>query len=107
MYRHSCALGPWIRLANVIADPKRLSIQASISRSNEVVWEGETSTSKLKRSFQELVDHLFMAEKYPRGAILSTGTCVVPGTNFTLNEQDTVSIRVTEIGGLSNMVITV
>jgi 2-dehydro-3-deoxy-D-arabinonate dehydratase len=107
MYRHSCALGPWIRMASVIADPKRLSIQASISRRNRVVWEGETSTAQLKRSFEELAEHLFRAEKYPRGAILSTGTCVVPGIDFTLTEQDTVSIRVTEIGHLFNAVITV
>jgi 2-dehydro-3-deoxy-D-arabinonate dehydratase len=107
VYRHSCAVGPWIRLATAIRNPKDLSICASISRSGEVVWNGETSTAQLKRSFEELAEYLFRAETYPRGVILSTGTSAVPGMDFTLAEKDTVSIQVAQIGHLSNTVVTV
>lgn len=107
IYRHSCAVGPWIRLASYISNPKDLSIRASISRSGEVVWKGEMSTSQLKRTLDELSEYLFRAETYPRGVILSTGTCAVPGIDFTLAEKDTVSIQVEQIGHLSNTVVTV
>src|SRR5450759_3925463 len=91
VYRHSCAVGPWIRLANAIRNPKDLSICASISRSGEVVWNGETSTAQLNRSFEELAEYPLRAETYPRGVILSTGTCAVPGMDFKLAEADTAT----------------
>jgi len=107
VYRHSCAVGPWIRLATAIPNPKDLSISASISRCGELVWKGETSTAQLKRSFEELAEYLFKAETYPFGAVLSTGTCAVPGMDFTLAIDDTVRIEVARIGHLSNTVVTV
>jgi len=107
VYRHSCAVGPWIRLATAIRNPKDLSIHASISRSGEVVWNGETSTAQLKRSFEELAEYLFKANTYPFGAVLSTGTSAVPSMDFTLAEDDTVNIDVAQIGFLSNTVVTV
>ena len=72
-----------------------------------MVWNGETSTAQLKRSFEELAEYLFRAETYPGGVILSSGTCAVPGMDFTLAEKDTVSIQVAQIGHLSNTVVTV
>lgn len=107
VYRHSCAVGPWIRLASAVVNPQDLSIRAVISRGGEVVWQGETSTSLLKRSFEELAGFLFTAEVYPFGVVLSTGTSAVPGLDFTLAEHDTVCIEVAQVGSLSNTVVVV
>jgi 2-dehydro-3-deoxy-D-arabinonate dehydratase len=107
IYRHSCAVGPWIRLAYAVGNAQDLSISAAVSRDGDVVWTGETSTAKLKRSFEELAGYLFKAEAYPCGAVLSTGTSAVPGLDFTLLENDVVSIEVGELGRLTNTVVGV
>ncbi|MDQ1582496.1 MAG: 2-dehydro-3-deoxy-D-arabinonate dehydratase [Microbacteriaceae bacterium] len=107
IYRHSCSVGPWIRLASAVVNPGDLSITAAVSRDGDVVWTGETTTAKLKRSFEELAEYLFRADVYPFGAVLSTGTSAVPGLDFTLLENDVVSIEVGELGRLSNTVVGV
>jgi 2-dehydro-3-deoxy-D-arabinonate dehydratase len=107
IYRHSCAVGPWIRLASAVVNPQDLSIRASITRGGEQVWQGETSTNLLKRSFQELAGYLFSADVYPFGVLLATGTSAVPGIDFTLAVDDIVSIEVAQVGSLSNTVVGV
>jgi 2-dehydro-3-deoxy-D-arabinonate dehydratase len=42
----------------------------------------------------ELVEYLTRELDFPQGAFLMTGTCLVPGDNFTLQAGDRVSIRV-------------
>jgi 2-dehydro-3-deoxy-D-arabinonate dehydratase len=107
VYRHSCAVGPWIRLADTMPDPADAGITMDIARRGEVVWKGGTSTAKLKRTFAELSAHLTRAEAYPEGAVLSTGTSVVPDLDFILAEGDTVTIGIEGIGVLSNTVTRV
>lgn len=107
VYRHSCAIGPWIRLAGHIRDAENLGITMEISRHGEVAWKGDTSTAKLKRTFAELSAYLVRAETYPEGAVLSTGTSVVPGLDFILAEGDVVTITIEGIGILSNAVTKV
>jgi 2-dehydro-3-deoxy-D-arabinonate dehydratase len=107
VYRHSCAIGPWIRLAAAMPDPANAGITMEIGRRGEVVWKGDTSTAKLKRKFAELSAYLTRAEAYPEGAVLSTGTSVVPGLDFILSEGDIVTIGIEGIGVLSNTVTRV
>ncbi|WP_235780060.1 fumarylacetoacetate hydrolase family protein [Sinomonas notoginsengisoli] len=107
VYRHSCAIGPWIRLATHLPHPEDAGIAMEITRHGEVVWKGDTSTAKLKRTFSELSAYLLRAEAYPEGAVLSTGTSVVPGLDFILSEGDTVSIAIEGIGTLANPVARV
>lgn len=107
VYRHSCAIGPWIRLTGAMPDPDNAGITMKIARRGEVVWKGSTSTAKLKRKFTELADYLIRAEDYPEGAVLSTGTSVVPDLDFILSEGDNVTIGIEGIGVLSNAVARV
>lgn len=107
VYRHSCAIGPWIRMDWAVGDPAAMAIDIAISRSGQIVWKGSTSTSQLKRGFDELASYLFRADVFPRGAVLLTGTCAVPGMDFTLCDGDTVDIGVGSVGTLSNVVVTV
>lgn len=107
VYRHSCSIGPWIRLASHMPDPQDAGITMEIARRGEVAWKGDTSTAKLKRTFAELSAYLVRAETYPEGAVLSTGTSVVPGLDFILSEGDTVTITIEGIGVLSNAVTRV
>jgi 2-dehydro-3-deoxy-D-arabinonate dehydratase len=109
VYRHSCAVGPWIRLARAVPDPRALGITCEIHRSGSdaPVWSGRAHTGDLHRELTELADYLFRCYDHPRGVLLATGTSAVPDSSFTLRAGDTVSIGIDSIGRLSNPVVTV
>jgi 2-dehydro-3-deoxy-D-arabinonate dehydratase len=50
---------------------------------------------------------MYRSQVFSHGAVLLTGTGVVPPDNFTLKEHDSVQIEITGIGVLRNPVITV
>ena len=60
-----------------------------------------------KRPFEELVVFLFRSQSFPHGAVLLTGTGIVPPDSFTLQPQDTVRISISGIGTLENPVVEV
>ena len=105
IYLGGCAVGPWIRPAWEMPDPYALEIQMTIRRAGSVAWEGRTSTSGLRRRVDELAGFLFREDEFPAGAVLSTGTSLVPDLPFTLREGDEISIRIDEIGELVNPVV--
>jgi len=92
VYNGSCALGPGIE----IAEPdtlRNIPIRIEIARNGETVYEGEASTSQMKRAFEELATYLFRELDFPHGAFLMTGTCLVPPDSFTLTPGDVVAIH--------------
>lgn len=93
VYDGSCALGPGIVLAG--ADAMRdLPIALTIERGGATLFEGETATSQLKRSLEEIARWLFAELAFPQGAFLMTGTGVVPPDEFNLSPGDVVRIEV-------------
>jgi 2-dehydro-3-deoxy-D-arabinonate dehydratase len=59
----------------------------------------------MHRDLGDLVDHLRTALTLPDGAVLATGTGVVPGLDLTLVPGDVVEIAVDEVGTLRNPVV--
>jgi 2-dehydro-3-deoxy-D-arabinonate dehydratase len=106
-YRNSCAIGPFIFVGAPETTARGWTIRVSIQRAGQVVFSGETSVSQIKRSFQELVEYLFRSQEFPRGAILLTGTGVVPPDTFTLQDRDWIEIEVSGLGLLRNQVTVV
>lgn len=104
VYRHSCALGPGIAVAGEGLDARDLSIHMTILRGDEPVFQGETSTAKIHRDLSELAAFLGRYSDFPHGALLLTGTGIVPGDDFTLQDGDKVSITIQGIGTLTNPV---
>jgi len=104
MYRASCALGPCIRVAADETEARTWTIGVRILRAGTEVFAGETSIDQIKRSFPELAGWLGRSQEFPDGAILLTGTGVVPANEFTLLEGDVVQIRISGIGLLENTV---
>lgn len=107
VYTASCALGPGIRPIWEIGDPTDLAISCTITRDGEPVWSARTSTAMLHRRLDDLVEHLYRALAFPYGAILSTGTGIVPGLDLSLRDGDVVRIEIDGIGTLTNPVIRV
>ena len=107
VYKDSAALGPCITIGASEEEAREWTISIKIERGDESVFSGETSVSQIKRSFGELKNYLFQSQEFPNGAMLMTGTGVVPDDDFTLNAGDVVTITISGIGTLSNPVAVV
>jgi 2-dehydro-3-deoxy-D-arabinonate dehydratase len=105
VYAGSCALGPGIVPASMVADPAGLVISLRVRRAGEVVFNGRTDTGEIVRPLPELIDWLYREQDFPHGAVLSTGTGIVPGLDFTLTPGDEVTVAVDGIGALTNPVV--
>ena len=106
-YHRSCALGPWITVGTPEAAAREWTIQIEIRRDGHRVFAGETSVGQIKRSFEELAGYLFRCQVFPRGAVLLTGTGIVPPESFTLAEKDEIVIAISGVGTLKNSVVVV
>jgi len=104
LYAGACAIGPGITPAWEVPDAYDLAIWMAIERDGEVIWEGETRTSGLKRRLEELVEYLYREDDFPDGAVISTGTALVPDSPFTLEGGDLVAIAIDRLGTLRNLV---
>lgn len=103
VYERSAAIGPCLYVTDkqISADS---SIRMSIYRSGEKKFEDFTTLRKMKRSLDELASWLFKGLDFSYGCFLLTGTCVVPPSDFTLQENDIVHISIDGIGTLTNSV---
>jgi 2-dehydro-3-deoxy-D-arabinonate dehydratase len=102
VYAGACAIGP-----AVIVPTEDRAYDLSVRVTDEwarVVYEGETSTSRMRRTFAELVEWLLRDNPVPPGSVLLTGTGLVPPDDFTLRPGHLVEIHVPEIGTLVNPV---
>ena len=104
IYAGACSFGPAVLVpANGVG-----AFQITLRVTDEwgkIVFEGETSTARMKRSFEELVEWLVRDNPVPQGSILLTGTGLVPPDDFTLKPGHFVEIHVPEIGTLVNPVV--
>jgi 2-dehydro-3-deoxy-D-arabinonate dehydratase len=102
IYRGSCALGPAIVPVAEAPPADELEISLTITRDGAQLFAGTTQTALLKRGLDELAGWLFKALDFPAGAVLLTGTSVVPES--TLKAGDEVTIAITGLGELTNTV---
>jgi len=107
VYKQSCALGPWITLGGTEEEVRKWIIRIAIKRDGADVFSGETSINQIKRSFSDLAGYLYRSQDFPHGAVLLTGTGVVPDDTFTLRANDITEIQISGIGTLSNTVAVV
>tara|TARA_Y100000588_G_C14128520_1_gene870478 strand:- start:47 stop:907 length:861 start_codon:yes stop_codon:yes gene_type:complete len=107
VYHRSCAVGPWVRVGATEEEAREWEIKIQIERSGGSVFDGSVGVNQIKRGFGELRDFLFQSQLFPFGCVLLTGTGIVPGDDFTLEEGDTVRIHISGIGCLNNPVVRV
>jgi 2-dehydro-3-deoxy-D-arabinonate dehydratase len=103
VYTASCALGPAVVLQAITEWPQ-VSIRLQIKRKGEEVFSGHTDTSMIQRRLDELVAYLGRSASFTYGAVLLTGTGIVPPETFTLEAGDQISIAIDPIGELVNEV---
>jgi 2-dehydro-3-deoxy-D-arabinonate dehydratase len=102
IYDDSLGLSGTIVLARDAGDPRSAAIELEIRRDGERIFAGATSVTEMKRNFEELVAALFDELSFPAGAVLLTGTGVVPPDEITLRDGDRVRIAVEGVGVLEH-----
>ena len=107
IYTGSCALGPFVRVGATEAEARTWKISLEIRRGGAAVFQGEVSAGQLKRPFEEMAGYLFRCQSFPHGAVLLTGTGIVPPDSFTLAAGDVVRITISGVGVLENRVAVV
>ncbi len=105
VYDQCAGVGPWITLASAMPPREEIGIYLTIRRTGKPVFEGQTGVDQMARSFEDLIGWLGRDNSFPAGAMLMTGTGVVPDNDFTLQAGDVVDIRIDGIGTLSNPVV--
>jgi 2-dehydro-3-deoxy-D-arabinonate dehydratase len=105
MYTACAGLGPVVALAGEVADPRALGVTLTIARDGATLFEGETSTGQMARTFEDLVGYLHRHNAFPDGVFLMTGTGIIPPSEFTLEDGDVVSIAIEGIGTLEQPVM--
>lgn len=102
VYKGSCAIGPCLVVGSLPGAQAKINIE--IQRGDELAFSGETEVAQIKRSFEELAQFLFRDNEFPHGALLMTGTGVVPDSGFTLAKGDVIRIGIDGAGELENQV---
>jgi 2-dehydro-3-deoxy-D-arabinonate dehydratase len=104
IYDGACAIGPAIVPLADAAPP--FEIRLVIARRGSTIVDETTSSGRLRRSFEDLLEHLGRALAFPHGVVLLTGTGIVP-EDFTLTAGDIVRISIDSLGTLENPVAVV
>ena len=102
VYTACCALGPVIVTAEDLPDPYNLEMTCTVTRDSRRIFSGSVSTAKLHRKFETLIEYLRRANHVPAGTVLLTGTGIIVPEDAALAPGDIVTIRIPEIGELTN-----
>lgn len=103
VYDRSCAIGPGILVEDQDL-PSETGISIEVVRAEQLIFQGDTLLSEMKRSCQELIGYLTRECSFPHGCYLMTGTGIVPPSDFSLLPGDETRITITGIGTLINEV---
>ena len=104
IFAGACAIGPALYVPEDWEAPLEIAMRVHAADGSEL-YAGETSTARMRRSFQELVAWLLRDNPVPPGSVLLTGTGLVPPDGFTLEPGHVVEITVSQIGTLRNPVV--
>jgi 2-dehydro-3-deoxy-D-arabinonate dehydratase len=103
IFASACSLGPVVLTPDEWPDAFEIGCRI-IAADGSVVWQGETSTKHMRRSFEELVEWLARDNPLPPGTVLLTGTGLVPPDDVALEPGQVVEVSVSGIGTLVNPV---
>jgi 2-dehydro-3-deoxy-D-arabinonate dehydratase len=102
-YDGCAAAGPCIFITDKPL-PADTMIHLHIVRDGKNVFTGDVGINQMKRTPQELVSYVYRECSFPNGALIMTGTGIVPGHDFTLKSGDEIQITIDHIGTLINVV---
>jgi len=107
VYERSCAIGPALVPVDEGWSHRDLTIELTIRRDRDLAFHGQIPVAEMKRQPTELPAWLYRCQAHPSGAVLLTGTGIVPESDFTLRQGDVVEVAITGLGVLSNSVVEI
>lgn len=107
VYSACLSLGPVMVTADEIPDPYAIDMTCTIKRGDTTTFQGATSTGKLGRKIEQLVEYLLQSNPVPCGSVLLTGTGIIVTQESALAAGDIVTITASGIGELSNPCVIV
>ena len=102
-YDGCAAIGPCIYVPETPFD-RGTQIELEIVRRGKTAFKESIAISQMKRSLEELVSFVYRECSFPVGCLIMTGTGIVPPSDFTLNPEDEIKIKIDPIGTLVNVV---
>jgi 2-dehydro-3-deoxy-D-arabinonate dehydratase len=103
IYARACALGPALLVPVDWSAPFDIELRI-LGADGKIVFEGHTSTDRMRRPLHILIEFLRRDNPVPGGTVLLTGTGVVPPDDVTLTPGQMVEITISGIGTLRNPV---
>ena len=107
IYDKNCSIGPCILDAESINNYEKFNINCKIIRNKKTIFNANSSVKSMNKSIPDLIKWLKKSNTLPIKSAFLTGTGIVPPPEFTLLENDQISISIDEIGTLNNSVIKV
>lgn len=102
-YDKAAAVGPCIYVSEQALD-QNVMITLEINRQGVNQFTDSIAINQIKRKLTDLVHYLYLEMTFPNGALLMTGTGIVPSDDFTLEQGDEIKITIDQIGTLINTV---
>ena len=103
IYGGACALGPTLLVPVDWSVPFDIDLRI-LGADGGSVFEGHTSTDRMRRPLGDLLEFLRRDNPVPPGSVLLTGTGVVPPYAIRLAAGQSVEITISRIGTLRNPV---
>ena len=97
-----CSLGPFLITPDEIADPYTLQMTCTVTREATTRFTGQTSTARLNRKFDTMIEYLLRSNEVPSASVVLTGTGIIVTEEAALGEGDVITIHIPELGTLSN-----
>ena len=104
IYAGACAIGPALVVPDDWEAPRTIRLVIRDSGGREL-FDGETSTARMRRTPRDLLAWLVRDNPVPAGSVLLTGTGLVPPDTYTLAPGHLVEITIDGIGTLANIVV--
>jgi 2-dehydro-3-deoxy-D-arabinonate dehydratase len=103
IFASACSLGPAVLTTDEWPDAFDIRCRI-VADDGGVLWEAETSTALMRRTFEELASWLASDNPIAPGTVLLTGTGLVPPDDVALAPGQVVEVFVSGIGTLVNPV---
>ncbi len=103
VYAGACAIGPAVLVPESWDEPFEIELRVR-DGGGATVFEGETTTARMRRTFAELAHFCIRDNPVPPGSVLLTGTGLVPPDDFTLEPGHIVEVAIAGVGRLVNEV---
>jgi 2-dehydro-3-deoxy-D-arabinonate dehydratase len=104
IFKACLAIGPVIVTPDEVGTGMDLDLRCRILRGGQAIFDGSVNTSRIGRSFEQLIDYLTRDNPIGNGTVVCTGTGVIAERQHALRAGDEVEITISKIGRLLNPV---